>query len=277
MFDPMFDQAAGLRAVGMPGAVRLVPVVLSRDVDTAFEALCLLGDGLRALGYPVVALDASCLERPGRVGLSSLLHAGADAPRVNSARLTPGADPAGHGWPSLPAQNGLNSLLRLAASQGARHALTRLAAVFALNTVVLVLAPKEWLSVLFEDSAAQPLVPFALQPSGVVDAYSAIKVLSQAGGMQPVLFPVANDLPDEVAQRSMEALLDTADKHLGFQPECLPWGAGVAAQGPLASTAGPWVLRMADSALAMGGDDGPPSAWSTTNQREALVPQLWSC
>jgi hypothetical protein len=55
---------------------------------------------------------------------------------------------------------------------------------------VLVLAPKEWLSVLFEESAARPLVPFTLAPAGVVDAYSAIKVLYQAGGLQPVLVPL---------------------------------------------------------------------------------------
>lgn len=277
MFDPMFDQAAGLRAVGMPGAVRLVPVVLSRDLDTAFEALCQLGDGLLALGYPVVALDASCLERAGRVGLSSMLHAAGGAPRINTSKLTAVADHAGHGWPSLPAQTGLGSLLHLAASQGARQALQRLASVFALNTVVLVLAPKEWLSVLFEDSDAQPLVPFALQPSGVVDAYGAIKVLSQAGGLQPVLLPVASGLPDEVERRSLAALLDTADKHLGFRPESLPWMASMQADEALASRpVGPWVLRMAESALVMGGDDSPPLTWSTPNQREALVPQLWS-
>lgn len=260
----------------MPGAVRLVPVVLSRDVATAFEALLQLGEGLRALGYPVVALDAGCLERAGRVGLSSLLHAAQGAPRVNSSKLAPGTSTAKQGWPSLPAQSGLGTLLHMAATDGPRQALGRLASVFALNTVVLVLAPKEWLSVLFEDTAAQPLVPFALQPAGVVDAYSAIKVLTQAGGLHPVLLPVCCNVPDEVAQRSMEALLDTADRHLGFRPESLPWVYNAASEVTRPSLVGPWVLRMADSALAVGGEDGQMLAWPAPNQREALVPQLWS-
>jgi len=278
VFDPLFDQAAGLRAVSMPCGVRCVPLVLSRDLHTAFDALCMLGDGLTGLGHGVLALAATSREKPGQPGLAHHPQLLARSARISAhgahgpmGLVRPdGPEPA---WRTLPSQAGLESLLHVASAQGPRVALRQLASVFTRDTVVLVLAPKEWVSVLFEDSSAQPLVPFVLQPAGTVDAYSAMKVLNQAGGLQPVLMPVVGASPSRAEQRSMSALLDTAYKHLRFTPECWP----LQGEGQSVETVSPWMLRIVDSALMIDDEDSRVSPWQTPNQREALVPQLWSC
>lgn len=265
MFDPMFDQAAGLRSACAPAGVRLVPVVLSRDMGTAFDMLWMLGAGLSVLGHHVVAMDATSREEPGRPGLMKQLQG---APRL------PQADEDSH-WNILAAQEGLESLLQTAGKHGARAALGRITALFNADAVVLVLAPKEWLSVLFEESGARPLVPFSLQPAGVVDAYSATKVMVQGADLSPILVPVASNGPPEVESQGLQVLLDTAHKHLGFKPEC--WPAPESRPGDTRDQMSQWMLRIVDSALLLQDVAEPPSFWATPKQREALVPQLWSC
>lgn len=265
MFDPMYDQAAGLRSVVTQVGIKLVPVVLSRDADSAFDLVWMLGAGLATMGYTVVALDATCREQPGRTGLTQQLQA--KAPTAQDADQAP--------WLIMPAQSGLSTLMHTAQTLGAKAAQARLVALFAPETIVLVLAPKEWLSVLFEESVARPLVPFTLQPSGVVDAYSAIKVLYQAGGLQPVLVPVHSDVPDAVATQGLAVLADTARAHLGWAPDC--WPLPPTRPGDSKDTLSQWMLRIHESALAL--DDGCETqpSWTTPHQPEALVPQLWSC
>lgn len=265
MFDPMYDQAAGLRSVVTQVGIKLVPVVLSRDVDSAFDLVWVLGAGLATMGNTVVALDATCREQPGRTGLAQQLQAKTST--VQDADQAP--------WLIMPAQSGLGTLMHTAQTLGAKAAQARLVALFSPETIVLVLAPKEWLSVLFEESVARPLVPFTLQPSGVVDAYSAIKVLYQAGGLQPVLVPVSSDVPDAVAAQGLTVLADTARAHLGWAPDC--WPLPSTRPGDSKDTLSQWMLRIHESALAV--DDGcePQHAWTTPHQPEALVPQLWSC
>lgn len=265
MFDPMYDQAAGLRSVVMPVGIRLVPVVLSRDADTAFDLVWMLGTGLSTLGRTVIALDATSRELPGRPGLAQQLQS--KLPFAQDGSLSP--------WHIMPSQSGLSTLMHTAQTLGAQAAQTRLVALFPAETVVLVLAPKEWLSVLFEESPARPLVPFTLAPAGVVDAYSAIKVLYQAGGLQPVLVPVRSDVPDAVAAQGLTVLADTARAHLGWAPES--WPLPTARPGDSRDALSKWMLRIEASALAL--DDGceQQPSWTTPHQPEALVPQLWSC
>lgn len=265
MFDPMFDQAAGLRSVLTQAGIKLVPVTLSRDTDTAFDLVWVLGAGLSTLGRTVVALDATSREQPGRPGLAQQLQTKASA-------APEGDQPP---WQIMPSQSGLGTLMHTAQTLGAKAAQARLVALFAPETVVLVLAPKEWLSVLFEESAARPLVPFTLQPSGLVDAYSAIKVLHQAGGLRPVLVPVQNNGPDALATQGLNVLGDTARAHLGWSPECWPMPSVRPGESKMALSQ--WMLRIEESAMAL--DDGcdPQTALNTNHQPEALVPQLWSC
>ncbi|MBY0465685.1 MAG: hypothetical protein K2W33_12150 [Burkholderiales bacterium] len=265
MFDPMYDQAAGLRSVVAQVGIKLVPVVLSRDADTAFDLVWMLGAGLSTLGRTVVALDATSREQPGRPGLAQQLHA--KVPAGHSGSSNP--------WYIMPSQSGLSTLMHTAQTLGAKAAQARLVALFAPETVVLVLAPKEWLSVLFEESDARPLVPFTLAPSGVVDAYSAIKVLHQAGGLKPVLVPVKSDVPDALSTQGLTVLADTARAHLGWTPES--WPLPMVRPGDSRDTLSQWMLRIEESALAL--DDGcvRQPAWTSSDQPEALVPQLWSC
>ena len=265
MFDPMYDQAAGLRSVVTQVGIKLVPVVLARDADTAFDLVWMLGAGLSTLGRTVIALDATSREQPGRPGLAQQLQA--KVPAAQDASASP--------WHIMPSQSGLSTLMHTAQTLGAKSAQARLTALFPPETVVLVLAPKEWLSVLFEESAARPLVPLTLAPAGVVDAYSAIKVLYQAGGLQPVLVPVKSDVPDAVAAQGLAVLADTARAHLGWAPES--WPLPTARPGDSRDALSQWMLRIEESALAL--DDGceQQPSWNTPHQPEALVPQLWSC
>lgn len=265
MFDPMYDQAAGLRSVVTLAGIKLVPVVLSRDTDTAFDLVWILGTGLSTLGHTVVALDATCREQAGRPGLAQQMQ-------------TPTAAAQGgenSHWHIMPSQSGLSTLMHTAQTLGAKAAQARLVALFPPESVVLVLAPKEWLSVLFEESAARPLVPFTLEPSGVVDAYSAIKVLYQAGGLQPVLVPVKSDVPDVLEHQGLNVLADTARAHLGWAPDC--WPLPPAGPGDSRDALSQWMLRIQESALALDEGCSPQPSWTTPHQREALVPQLWSC
>ncbi len=265
MFDPMYDQAAGLRSVVTQVGIKLVPVVLSRDADTAFDLVWMLGAGLATLGHTVVALDATSREQSGRPGLAQQLQT--KAPAVQDADPNP--------WHIMPSQSGLSTLMHTAQTLGAKAAQARLVALFPPDTVVLVLAPKEWLSVLFEESAARPLVPFTLEPSGVVDAYSAIKVLFQAGGLHPVLVPVKSEVPDVLEHQGLTVLTDTARAHLGWSPEC--WPLPPSRPGDSRDALSQWMLRIEESALALDEGCEPQPSWTTPHQREALVPQLWSC
>jgi hypothetical protein len=265
VFDPMIDQAAGLRAVMAPLGIRLVPVVLSRDVPTAFDVLWTLGAGLSVLGQRVVALDATALEQPERPGLLQQMQRGV------APRQAPVTEP----WTVLPAQAGLEALVQTASTLGPEAAGQRLVAAFPHNTVVLVLAPKEWLSVLLEGLPARPLVPMTLQPAGLVDAYSAVKVLHQAADLQPVLVPVGDSLPPEVSQQGLRVLQDTAQTHLGWAPDC--WPLPESRPGESRDALSQWMLRIVDSALTLDEPEDAASAWISPHQREALVPQLWSC
>lgn len=264
MFDPMFDQAAGLRSVAAPHSVRVLPVVLSRESGTAFDMVWTLGAGLSVLGHNVVALDATSREQAGRPGLAQSLKA--------SMGQAPAEDIQ---WQVLPAQSGIQTLLHLAATQGPEAALARLATCFTPDTVVLMLAPKEWLSVLLEGLAVRPLVPFTFQPTGVVDAYSAIKVLHQGGGLQPVLVPLRSEVPEPVAEQALAVLLETAQRHLSWTPDSCPLPEG--GPGVSRDAITQWMLRMLESALLLEEPGTPVPSWNPANTREALVPQLWSC
>lgn len=238
----------------------------------------MVANALSAQGFAVVVLDATARERAHAPGLSQWLQSGEriaiPQTRYSGQSMAATAE-SPVSWPTVPSQSGLSSLLHRAAEQGVAVALTRLAGVFALGTVVLVMAPKEWLSVLFEETGAQPLVPLVLDPAGVVDAYSAAKVLTQAAGLNPVLVPLARAAPGEAERRSLSALMDTCRKHLGGVPEC--WSLDATVDAAQSGLAGAWVLRIVSSALVVADDTAPASAWSISTPHEALVPQLWSC
>jgi len=263
VFDPAFDQAAGLRGLEGPSAVRVLPVVLARESQPAFDLAWTLGASLSALGHRVVALDAASREAPGRPGLTQLLKSGAEPHNDDAV------------WRVLPSQSGLQTLLHVAATQSADASMLKLASCFQGDSVVLLLAPKEWLGVLLENLPVRPVVPLTFQPAAVVDAYSALKVLHQAAGVQSVLVAMPTDVPDGVGQQALQVLCETTTRHLGWLPESwdLPDGQGPEAREELTC----WVLRMLESALLIEEPAPGTPGWSTSNPREALVPQLWSC
>jgi hypothetical protein len=263
VFDPTRHQAAGLRTVCTPAAVKLMPVSLNRDAAAACDMVWVLSAGLSMLGHGVVVLDATTREHGDRPGLSQHLR---------GERLDPSS--IDDGPYILAAQAGIDELLATAPAMRAPAALERLAGSFAAGTVVLLLAHKEWLSVLFEGSGARPLIPFHVEPTGVIDAYSAVKVLTQAGNMQPILVPIGGEGPEELERRVVDVLLETARKHLGQVPDC--WALPDSRHDESPDALSPWVLKIVQSALSLG-DGSSLRPWMSPNPRAAFVPHLWSC
>jgi len=109
----------------------------------------------------------------------------------------------------------------------------------------------------------------------VVDAYSAAKVLLQAGNMQPVLVPVRGEGPEDMERQALAVLLETARKHLGGVPDC--WPMPDPRPGESRDVLSHWMLRIVESALKLEDSSSTLSLWSSPDQREALVPHLWSC
>ena len=96
MFEPGFDQAAGLRAEVPAGSACLVPVASPAQPARAFEWLCTLAGALAAQGRAVVIVDATAREsgaQEPRVGAHlGLLRALQDPSIANLERATDGAD-----------------------------------------------------------------------------------------------------------------------------------------------------------------------------------------
>lgn len=253
-----------MRAVCPGGTVKLVPVVLGRDANTAFDMLWMLGAGLSVLGHAVVALDSTSQESPAQPGLAELLGGN----EVDSAE-------AGEGLHILAAQSGLKTLLATVPQAGPHSALERLAACFEADTVVLVLASKEHLSVLFDDTAARPLIPLLPEPMGVVDAYSAVKVLMHAANVQPVLVPVRGEGPEEMEQQALKVLLQTAHKHLGRAPDC--WALPDNRPGENRHALSGWMLKIVGSALPVPTTLRHLLSMAQVSGQQAPIPHLWSC
>lgn len=84
------------------------------------------------------------------------------------------------------------------------------------HAVVLWLAPLETLAVVLEGSPARPLVAFAPQYSShrqVVDAYNAIKVCWQVGGLHAIVLT-----PGTTPARFVQALTDCCTGYLAMTP-----------------------------------------------------------
>jgi hypothetical protein len=264
MFDPMYDQAAGLRQSSAPIGVRFVPVVLSqRDSATAFDTLWALGAGLAFLGHQVVALDATGIESAEHEGLVELLK-----------RKTT-FDMGLQKWRIQASQLGLQQVLKTSTMVSPQIALHQLAAVFSAQTIVLVLAPKDWLCLLFEDSGAQPLIPFAANPAGLVDAYESFKMLEQGAGLSPVLVPVLQNHADKVQAVMLKSLSQTIQTHLNVAAHICPMPA--TRPGHSGDELRQWMLKIVETALLL---DDETELWLhpfASGTQDAVIPYLWSC
>jgi hypothetical protein len=118
------------------------------------------------------------------------------------------------------------------------------------GTVVLLHAPQEALAVLLADSLARPLLPMGADRRSAVAAYQAVKVLLQAGGLQPIVLQPSRI---EAAQRARaaRALADTCLRHLGLAPVTwsLSYDEADAVRNLLESE--PCLLKLLDSALTL--------------------------
>ena len=130
------------------------------------------------------------------------------------------------------------------------------------GTVVLLHAPLEALAVLLGSSSARPLVALADTPRSAVEAYNALKVMSQVAGLSPVVVSLPSG-PDDDARgpapraQMLEALRTNAGRHLGFVPTV--WSLGYDASRNVGEwrTADACVLKLLDTAMVLDDADSP--------------------
>lgn len=246
MFEPGFDQAAGLRSDAQrlrPGP-SLMPLASPALPSRAFEWLCQLAVDLADAGHPVVVIDATATERAGLP--DGLLGALNDA---SVAHLGPAC--ARGDWLVMPGRRGLQALQATARAGGADTALSRLFAPFANDVLVLLYAPAQDLVTLLAEAPARVLVPVIDQPQASIDAYGALKWL-HAAGLAPVLAPL--DAPPQV----LANVADCARRHLGLQVPVWPRAE--------------WARRLPASALVHAGSPAVALSSTARGARAGLDP-----
>lgn len=232
MFEPGFDQAAGLRA-SLPGAhAALVPLASPAQPSRAFEWLCHLAAELAAQDREVIVVDATACEADAPLGpddASLGLHQALQDPSL--AQLGVQAD-AGE-WRVMPGARGLELLLDTARHAGPTRALARLLAPFAGGALVLLFAPPQALCALLGGCGGRVLVPLLPQAQASIAAYGAVKLLRQAG-LNPVLAPAL-----EASAQTAQKVVDCAARHLSHSLSVWPSAT--------------WALRAQESALIPAG------------------------
>lgn len=268
MFEPGFDQAAGLRADVPAGSPGLVPVASPAQPARAYEWLCTLAGTLAAHGRSVAVVDATAAEagrrEHDRHAAPGLLRALQDPSIAHLERPADGGD-----WLVMPGALGLRALRETAQAAGAPAALSRLFAPFAPGVLVLLFAPAFDLAGLLPGRGERALVPVIVQPQSSIDAYGAVKLLHQAG-VAPVLAPLAGSAAAASLQLVVNAVADTAQRHLGLALPAWPaasWGQRVQAGAIERPRQAGGLLNDASHGLAPGGwnagrASAPPSLWS---------------
>jgi hypothetical protein len=262
MFEPGFDQAAGLRGEAPVGGPVLVPVSSPAQPARAYEWLCTLATALTAEGRAVVIVDGTASEASrhdgAQLGLMRVLQ---DPSIAHLEHPMEGAD-----WLVIPGAAGLQALQETAQAAGSEVALSRLLTPFASGAVVLLFAPAFSLAALLYGLGARALVPVIEQPQSSIDAYGAVKLLD-AAGLAPVLAPLASGAPASL-QTVVHTVIDTAQRHLGLSLDSWPVAT--------------WALRAQESAIerprpthAHGYHGLVPGA-SRTGRSTAAAPSLWS-
>lgn len=266
MFEPGFDQAAGLRGEVPLGSAVLMPVCSPSQPARAYEWLCMLASSLTAAGRAVVIVDGSAHESTHghrhdgtHLGLMRVLQ---DPSIVHLERPVDGTD-----WLVMPGAAGLQALQETAHVAGAHMALSRLLTPFAPGVVVLMFAPAFSLAGLLPGLGARALVPVIEQPQSTIDAYGSVKVL-HAAGLSPVLAPLSFASPAGL-QTVVNTVADTAHRHLGLSLDSWPVAT--------------WALRVQESAIerprptpAHGYHGLLPAAPQAGYAAAAVAPSLWS-
>lgn len=123
------------------------------------------------------------------------------------------------------------------------------------HSVVLWLAPLDVLAVVLEGSAARPVLAFLPQTTGrrgVVEAYNAVKVLWQVGGMQALVLT-----PGATPAKYVKALTDCCAGHLEMAPSVWALEYHDTAEMPRPAWHEASVWKVLDSAFAVAGKQEP--------------------
>ena len=254
MFDPGFDQAAGLRAEPRSSGPVLMPVASPAQPARGYEWLCTLAASLAAEGRSVAIVDGTAHEsHSSDLGLMRVLQ---DPSIAHLERPVDGATD----WLVMPGAAGLQALQETARAAGGRSALSRLLTPFASGVVVLLFAPAHALAGLLQDLNVRTLVPVIEQPQSSIDAYGAVKLLAGAG-LVPVLAPlVSRGAP--ALQTVVHNVIDTAQRHLQLALDCWP--------------AHSWAQRVQESAIARPARAMNPAHGYHGLFAPAAAPSLWS-
>lgn len=203
MLEPCVNQAAGLQALALQHAPRLVTVASHGRQAGELPLLWGLCNCWVELDLSVLVLDAHAQESPDNPGLAQWL----DNPLQRA-----GNDFQEAAWQVLPAAHGLRQLTGLNALQNA------LAHLPQQRDVVLIYADAATLARLFSGCNVAPLIVVPPALSAAVSAYAALKQL-----LQNQLHPgVANLVPESISfapgasTASMHHLSQCASAFLGY-------------------------------------------------------------
>jgi hypothetical protein len=246
MLDADLNQAAGLHALAVQSAPRIIVMASHDDRPSELPLLCSLCTAWTDLGYPVLVLDATLAESDSSPGLQQLLA---------SADRTGIADRSQSIWPILPAALGLEQLcLTRPGNSGARPPLQHLGTMFRDYEIVLVYASAQNLASYLPDSGVEPLLAFSTKGMTILSAYQALKQLLINGRLQPTMVAVMNetDRNNLASAHSMcKSLQDCAMAFLGHHLTLLPVDAQ-ALDGQAPENMSQLALRLLESALSPG-------------------------
>ncbi|MDD5028820.1 MAG: hypothetical protein PHH58_04845 [Rhodoferax sp.] len=202
MLEPCVNQAAGLQALALQHAPRLVAVA-SHGLQTGeLPLLWGLCTCWVELGLSVLVLDAHAQESVDNPGLAQWL----DNPLQHAGDAAPAPS-----WQVLPAATGLHRLHDWRAFQN------QLAHLFQQRDIVLIYTNAATLVRLLAGSALPPLIVVPPALSTVVSAYATLKHLLR-GQLHP---SIANIVPIALASgtttRSASHLAQCANAFLGYR------------------------------------------------------------
>lgn len=144
---------------------------------------------------------------------------------------------------------GLHGLTAADARHGCRAVLQQWLHGVPPGCVVLLHAPVDALAVLLADSDARPVIAAVAEQAAVLQAYQAVKVLMQVGGLRPIV--LARSSAGLPATQVVRALLQTCEKRLETVPAVWPLEYHSEQDGSHHSAQEAGLLKVLDSALVI--------------------------
>lgn len=182
MLELCVNQGAGLQAIGMQAAPRVIAIASHGSQDGELPLLWSLCATLMNFGHSVAVLDATTLESAANPGLEQLLN---EEGWPNESHEAPQA------WSVVPAAQGLRQLCDPTAADETR--LTPLSALFQNFDVVAIYASAEVLTRLLTGTGVEPLLTVSPDQQSAVTAYQALKHMLLKAKLRPTIASIGSE------------------------------------------------------------------------------------